>query len=58
MKVISDLFCFGFALKSLAQNNPFPSSKNSDFQTRLSTKPLLGKLFSLLIFISMASHFA
>ena len=49
-------FCFAFALKSLAQHNPFPSSKNSDFQTRPSAKPLLGKLFLLLIFISMASY--
>ena len=44
MKVISVFFGFAFALKSLAQHNPFPSSKNSDFQTRLSAKPLLGKL--------------
>ena len=51
-------FCFAFALKSLAQHNPFPSSKYSDFQTTLSAKPLLGKLFLLLIFISMASHLA
>ena len=51
-------FCFAFALKSLAQHNPFPSSKNSDFQTRLSAKPLLGKLFLLLIFLSMAFHLA
>lgn len=58
LEVISDLFCFAFALKSLAQNNLFPSSKNSDFQTRLSVKPLLGKLFLLLIFILMASHLA
>ena len=51
-------FCFAFALKSLAQHNPFPSSKYSDFQTTLSAKPLLGKLFLLLIFISLASHLA
>ena len=51
-------FCFAFALKSLAQHNPFPSSKYSDFQTTLSAKPLLGKLFLLLIFISMASYLA
>ena len=51
-------FCFAFALKSLAQHNPFPSSNNSDFQTRPSAKPLLGKLLLLLIFISMTSHLA
>ena len=51
-------FCFAFALKILVQNNPFPSSKYSDFQTTLSAKPLLGKLFLLLIFISIASHLA